>query len=52
MPRCFGLRIGNRGDMADGAGKLGRPAQPSTDYWEEPGEVSHRFLGLFFIFSP
>ena len=36
MPRGFGLRTGDLGDTADGAGNRGGlPA--STDYWEEPG---------------
>ena len=36
VPRGFGLRTGDFGDTAVGAGNLGRPAQMSTDYWEEP----------------
>ena len=38
VPRGFGLRTGDQdGDTAGGSGDCGRPAQLSTDYWEEPG---------------
>ena len=38
VPCGFGLRTGDcGGDTADGAGNLGRAAQPRVDYWEEPG---------------
>ena len=47
VPRGFGLRTGDRSDTADGAGNRGRPAWPSTDYWEELGEVRGGLL--FFL---
>ena len=37
VPCGFGLRTGGHGNIADGAGDCRRPAQLSTDYWEEPG---------------
>ena len=37
VPRGFGLRTGDPGDTADGAGNQGEACQPSIDYWEEPG---------------
>ena len=37
VPRGFGLRTGDRSETADGAEDRGRPAQSSTDYWQEPG---------------
>ena len=48
VPHGFVLRTGDRCNIADGAGDHRRPAQPSMDHWEEPGEVS---CGLPF-FSP
>lgn len=44
----FGLRTGDPGHTADGAGNLTRPAHPSTDYLEELGETS---CGLFFLWN-
>ena len=46
VPRSFGLRTGDPRDTAGGVGNLGGPAQRSTGYWKEPGEVS---LGLLFF---
>ena len=37
VPHCFGLRTGDGWDTVDGARDCGRPAQSSTDYWEELG---------------
>ena len=37
VPHGIGLRTGDGGDTADGAGDCQRPAQLSMDYWEEPG---------------
>ena len=37
VPHSFGLRTGDGDDTADGARDCGRPAQSSTDYWEELG---------------
>ena len=50
VPCGFGLRTGDRSNTADGAGNCGKPAPPSTDDWEGPGEVSYRLLFLFFFF--
>ena len=36
-PRDFGLRTGDRGNRVDGARVCRRPAQPTMDYWKEPG---------------
>ena len=47
VPHGFGLRTGDRGDIADGVRNLGRPDKLSMNYWEKPGEVSCGFL-LFF----
>ena len=47
VPCGFGLRTGDHCNTVDGAGNCGRPAQPSTDYWEELGEVSCRLLFFF-----
>ena len=43
----FGLRTGDCGNTADGAGDCGRLAQPITGYWEEPGKVSYGILVSF-----
>ena len=36
VPCGFGLRTGDCGNTANGAGDCGRTAQPNMDYWEEP----------------
>ena len=50
VPHDFGIRTGDLGDTAVGAGNHGRPAQLSIDYWEELGEVSCGLLFCFFSF--